>query len=332
MANNKSVKSAETSQSKAISPKTPLGLPHEPCLRIGEGTRFVRAEWLVALLPICLWSLFVFGGYALLTMLVSVVCALGLDILIRFLRRKKGETVAIFDLTPAVTGLLIAFLLPGDAPIWVTVIASLLAAAVGQLFGGMSACPLSLPAFAVIVVRAIFRSQTDMALRFDSEGGRMIADMLRSGEQPNVSIADLLLGRNDGMIGEIAALLILLAAAYLIFRKQISWQIPIMWLLGGALTAYITAPETISLYYYVGAQLLSGGFMLAGCLILPVNTTAPVTSRAGLLIGLLGGILTILFRNWFGIDGALLAVLLCSLPARPLDRLLAPVPFGGRKK
>lgn len=304
----------------------------EPLLRSPEGVRFLRAEWLIALLPLCLWSYFLFGIYAIAAELLSVVCCMGGDLLIRFLRRRKDRTVARWEMTPIVTGLFIAFLLPPDAPLWVFGLAALLAACVGQLFGSMSACPISLPLLTVCLMRMLFPTATAMALRFDSENGRTVADLLRAGEKPNAEIVDLLLGRTDAMIGEVASLLILLAAAYLIIRKQISWHLPLAWLIGGALVAYMTAPETMSVYYYTGAQLLTGGFILVGCLIAPSRTTAPVTMRAGLIVGFAGGALTILFRDWLGVDGAVLAGLLVSLPARSLDRLLAPLPFGGRKK
>lgn len=316
----------------AIRSTTPAPLLSEPRVHSNEGIGFVRAEWLVALFPICLWSFFLFGGYALLAMLLSMICCMGVDILIRILRRKKGASVALWELTPAVIGLLIAFLLPSDAPIWLYALAALLAGCVGQLFGSMSSCPLSLPALIICLMRLVFPSLTDIALRFDSESGRTVAELLAAGEKPNASIADLLLGRTDGMIGEIASLLIILAAVYLMFRKQISWHIPVAWIFGGAIAAYLTAPETMSVYFYLGAQLLTGSFMLVGCLIAPSRTTAPVTMRAGLIVGFVGGVLAMLFRKWLGIDGALLAALICSLPARPLDRLLAPLPFGGRKK
>lgn len=304
----------------------------EPRLRSGEAVGFVRAEWLIALLPICMWSYFLFGGYALAAEALSMAVCLLTDFVIRLIRRRKDPLLAPFDLTPAVVGLTVAFLLPSDCPLWLYSLAALLAALIGGAFGAMSNSPICLPAAAVIVVRAIFPSRTDPVLVLDSEEGRTVAELLAEGQKPTASIVDLLLGRTDGMIGEIASLFILLAAAYLIYRKHIGWQVPLAWLAGGALTAYLTAPDTMSVYYYTGAQLLTGGFLLVGCLIVSNRITAPITPSAGLVVGALGGILTILFRQTLNVDGALLAALIVSLIARPLDRLLAPIPFGGRRK
>lgn len=332
---DKSILSAKTS---AKTVKNALAadstLPSEPYLHGGEGIRSLRAEWLVALLPICIWSIFVFGWGTLARELTAILCAVATDLLLHLWmrKRKNDSTIASFDLTTAVIALLAAFLLPYDCPIWLVGLTALLTAGVGALFGGMSACPLCLPALVIILVRTVFPALTDTALRFDSEGGRTVADLLAVGEKPSATIEDLLFGRIDGMIGEIGALLILLAAGYLIVRNQIGWHLPLAWLVGGALTAYLTAPETMSVYYYVIAQLCTGGFLLVGCLIAPNRMTSPTTPRAAMAVGLLGGVLTILFRKWLGVDGALLAALICSLPARPLDRLLAPFPFGGRIK
>lgn len=313
--------------------RTPF-LQSEPRIHSAQGVRYVHFEWLAALLPICLWSIIRYGVYALAIELSAVVACMAASIAFKVVRSIifDKKTVFCFDLSPAVTGLCIAFLLPVDSPVWLVLLAVILAAAMGALFGGISNTPISLPAFAVLVMRMIFPSLTDFPLIVDSENGKTMAELLAEGEQPNIGVTDLLLGRTDGMIGEIVVLLIVLAAFYLIYRKQIGWHIPVAWLLGGAVVAYLTAPGTISEYYYVAAQLFTGGFMLVGCLIVPHRTTAPITARAGLVIGALGGALTILFRNLLGVDGALLAALICSLPARPLDRLLAPLPFGGRKK
>lgn len=318
-----------TDKSKQISNEIALT---EPRLHSSEGGSSLRAEWLIALLPVCLWSYFLYGGRALVTELVAMIACTLFDRLFCLLLTKKIDALKRFDLTPAVIGLFIAFLLPSDCPFWLTALTALLAAGLGALFGSMSTCPCSIPALVVVIVRMLLPSLTDLTFVVDSEGGYTVQQLLAAGEKPNAELLDLLLGRTDGMIGEIASLLILLAAAYLIIRKQLSWHLPIAWLLGGALTAYLTAPETMSVFFYTGAQLLTGGFLLVGCLIAPFRTTAPITPRAGLLLGLVGGALTILFRNRLGVDGALLAALLISLPARPLDRLLAPIPFGGRRK
>lgn len=333
MTDKPTVSVENTAESIQITPKAPpRAALAEPRLRSSEGIRSLRAEWLVALLPVCLWSYFLFGSAALAAELTAMVCCTVGDLTVRFIRRKKGEAITVLDLTPTVIGLFIAFLLPYDCPLWLVALTALLAAGVGALFGSVSRSPLCLPALTVIAARMIFPALTDIPFVLDSESGVAIADLLAAGEQPKAEIADFLLGRTDGMIGEVASLLLLLAAAYLIFRGQISWQLPIAWLVGGALVAYLTAPETMSVYYYTGAQLLTGSFILVGCLILPFRTTAPMTAQAGLLVGFAGGALTILFRNALGVDGSLLAALLVSLPARPLDRLLAPAPFGGRRK
>lgn len=304
----------------------------EPRLRNGETIGYVRIEWLVALLPICMWSFFLFGSYVLAAEALSIAVCLIADIIIRLIRRRSDPLLAPFDLTPAIVGVTVAFLLPSDCPLWLYSLAALLAALIGGAFGAMSRSPICLPAAAVIIVRALFPSYTDPVLVFDSEGGQTVAQMLSKGEKTSASIIDLLLGRTDGMIGETASLFILLATAYLIYRKHIDWQVVLAWLAGGALTAFLTAPDTMSVYYYTGAQLLTGGFLLVGCLIASNRIWAPITPRAGLVVGALGGIFTILFRQSMNIDGALLAALIVCLPARPLDRLLAPVPFGGRKK
>ena len=149
---------------------------------------------------------------------------------------------------------------------------------------------------------------------------------------PSLSVTDLLLGRMDGNLGEVASLLLLLGAAYLLVRRRIGWQIPLAGVVAAALTAYVTAPDTMSVYYYMGAQLLSGSFLLVLLFVASDRAAASMTGRAGLFLGAIFGVLVILIRKYVGLDGSLPAALICSLLARPLDGLLAPLPFGGRRK
>ena len=133
-------------------------------------------------------------------------------------------------------------------------------------------------------------------------------------------------------MGEIASLLLILGGGYLIFRRHISWQIPVAGLVGAALTAYLMAPDTVSVYYYTGAHLLNGGFLLVLLYIVSDRASAPMHGRAGLLYGAIFGALTMYLRHTTNGDCSLIAALIVSVLARPMDFLLAPVPFGGRRR
>ncbi len=306
--------------------------PSEPKLRANEPALLADLERLLSLIPVIIWAALFFKGGALLRILLSTVVVFALDTVGGYLQtRYLKRNFPRFRLRAALLGLLPALFAPSDLPIWILLIADLLTVLGLQIFGAESNLPISLPA-AVGCILLLFPAFLEYPLILNSEEGARLADLLRAGDKPTLSVSDMLLGRMDGNMGEIASLLLILGGAYLLSRKQMDWRIPVAAVVGAGVVAYFTAPDTMSVYYYMGAQIFSGGFMLALLYIVSDRASAPLTARAGLLYGALYGVLTILLRQYTDFDGALPAALSVSLLARPIDHLLAPLPFGGRRR
>ncbi|MBO5778919.1 MAG: RnfABCDGE type electron transport complex subunit D [Clostridia bacterium] len=304
----------------------------EPKLHSGDSRRALELERLFALLPAAVWAVLVFGNAALLRILLSTLVVLGADVAGCFLQKKLfHKPFPALRFRGAILGLLVALLSPSTLPIGILLLADLILVAGLQGVGSEAQIPLSLSA-AVGAFLLLFPAARTFPLVFDSEGGKLLADLLRAGEQPSLTVWDMLLGKMDGNMGEIASLLLMLGGAYLICRRQMSWQIPVAGIVGAGLTAYLLAPDTVSIYYYVGAHLLSGGFLLVLLFIVSDRMSAPLNSKAGIVYGALFGVLAIYIRHKTQMDGSLIAALILSLLARPLDRMLAPLPFGGRQK
>ncbi|MBQ8288745.1 MAG: RnfABCDGE type electron transport complex subunit D [Clostridia bacterium] len=307
-------------------------LSSEPLLRGGDSPVLLSLERLLVLIPTVVWAVLLFGSDAILRILLSTLTVLVLDNAGCILQNRylKGNFPR-FRLRGAVVGLLLALLSPADLPIPLLLVAALLAVVMLQLFRSEANLPVSLVALmgCLLLFFPAFRS---FPLLIDSEGGMTLAELLRAGEKPALSVTDMLLGRMDGNIGEIPSLLLLLGGGYLLFRRQIGWQIPLAGIVAAALMAYVTAPDTMSVFYYMGAHLFSGSFLLVLIFVAADRTSAPITGRAGLVYGAIFGVLVILLRANTGLDGSLPAALVCSLLSRSLDQLLAPLPFGGRRK
>ncbi len=304
----------------------------EPKIHSGNFYRAMELERLVALLPAAVWAVLVFGNAALLRILLSTLVVVGADTAGCILQKKLFQkNFPTLRLRGAFLGLLVALLFPSTVPIWILLLADLLLVAVMQGAGNEAQIPFSLSA-AVGAFLLLFPAARAFPLVFDSESGKLLVDLLRAGEQPSLTIGDMMLGKMDGNMGEIASLLLILGGAYLICRRQMGWQIPVAGIVGAGLTAYILAPDTVSVYYYVGAHLLSGGFLLVLLFIVSDRMSAPLNSKAGLVYGAIFGVLAIYIRHKTQMDGSLIAALILSLLARPLDRMLAPLPFGGRQK
>lgn len=304
----------------------------EPKLHGGDSPCGLDLERLLSLLPAVVWAVLVFGSEALLRILLSTLTVWILDVAGAILQnRYLQKHFPLLRIRGAVLGLLMALLSPSTLPVGILLLADLILVLALQGLESETNLPLSLPALAGAVM-LLFSAARTYPLRFDSEGGKLLSDLLQAGQQPSLTVTDMLLGKMDGNMGEIASLLLLLGGGYLICRRQMSWQIPIAGLVGAALTAYILAPDTVSIYYYVGAHLFSGGFLLVLIYIVSDRASAPLNGKAGLLYGALFGVLAIYLRHKTDLDGSLIAALILSILARPLDRMLAPLPFGGRQR
>lgn len=304
----------------------------EPQLHGYDNPSSHHLEFLVTLIPLTVWATVLFGWQALLRILLSGLMVFGLNFLGRFVQKKifKRPIKGQYSLRSAVVGILIALPMPSTLPIWLLLIADLVAVVLLMLMGSEVYFPISLPAL-VGCFLLIFSEARRYPLIVDSENGKTLLSLLRAGDKPELSVTDMLFGRMDGNMGEVASILLLLSGGYLLLRRHIHWQIPVLGIASAAITAYLLAPDTMSVYYYVGAHLFSGSFLLVLIYFASDRTSAPICPKAGMAYGILFGVLTILFRTEFGIDGALPAMLVTSVFSYPLDRLFTPMPFGGRR-
>ena len=102
---------------------------------------------LIALIPAFLVSLYFFGLGALIVTATSVAACLFFEWAIgKFLMKK--ETTTITDGSAIITGVLLAFNLPSNLPIWIIILGALFAIGVGKMsFGGLGCNPFN-PALA----------------------------------------------------------------------------------------------------------------------------------------------------------------------------------------
>ena len=304
----------------------------EPRLHGYDNPSSHHLEVLVTLLPITVWATVHFGVSALLRLILSALTVFALDCFVRFWKKKvfRLPVKEWFSLRAATLGLLIALPMPSTLSIRMLLLADLLAVLILLVVGAETYLPISLPALTGTLL-LLFPAARAYPLIVDSENGKTLLSLLRSGTMPELSISDMLWGKMDGNMGDVASLLILVAGGYLLCRGYIRWQIPLAGIGAAAVVAYFLAPDTMSVYYFVGAHLFSGSFLLVLIYFASDRTSAPMSPRAGLVYGVLFGGLTIFFRVQFGIDGALPAMLITSVFSYPLDRVLLPLPFGGRR-
>ena len=94
------------------------------------------------------------------------------------------------------------------------------------------------------------------------------------------SAIDMLVGNMPGCIGEVSAIALAIGAAYLLWRKVITWHIPAAFL------------ATVFVYSLVAGgapaymQVLTGGVMIGACFMATDYVTSPITAKGKLVFGI----------------------------------------------
>jgi electron transport complex protein RnfD len=92
---------------------------------------------LIALTPVSIFGVVIFGLPALLNIIVSVIAAIAGEALFRLITRRE---VRMADLSAGVTGLLLALIIPPSTPFWMTALGAVFAVVVAkEFFGGLGA-------------------------------------------------------------------------------------------------------------------------------------------------------------------------------------------------
>jgi len=191
---------------------------------------------IIALLPAFAVSLYFFGIGALIVTLSSILSCVIVEYLIqKYLLKEKPS---IGNGSAILTGLLLAFNLPSNLPIWIVVIGSIVAIGIAKMsFGGLGN-NLFNPALAGRVFLLIsFPTQMTQWPRpivsrwnyTDTEtGATLLSKLKEEGSQwiEQIDIANLWIGNQGGSLGEVGAIALLIGFAYLLYRKIISWHIP----------------------------------------------------------------------------------------------------------
>ncbi len=272
---------------------------------------------LIALAPIMILSIFLFGWRVLAIVAISNIAAFVTEYL--FIRKRKGGKVsmAVF-----VTGTLLALTLPPTIPFWIAIVGSVVAVTFGKMVFGGFGMNLFNPAIVgrtfiyISFPKAMQTIWLEPLIKFP--GG--FATWMNTGQitsaTPIPQLADpatapcltkLFLGFIPGSMGETSALLIIFAALYLITSKTAKWQ-PIV--------ATLASFALFSFLFDGGNPLpmmLSGGLMFGAVFMVTDPVSMPKRNDAIWLYGILVGFLTVFIRNYSLFpEGFMFALLLAN--------------------
>lgn len=287
---------------------------------------------LVSFVPIILWSYLIYGARALLLEFTAAafcvlfhVCAAGFK---KSVLRRKAY---LFDLSPLISGFLLAFTLPHNTSIMVLVIGCAAAIAAKELSGGLGANIINPALFARVLIGLVFPQSTTLSLSFDTSSEMSGLEAVLDGKMPEAGITDMLFGRVDGNLGELSAWIIILCGLFLIVNKAINWRTPIAFIASAAAFSMFLAPESVSYPHYICGQLFCGGILICAVYFACDPVTSPHTNTGRLIFGAVCGALSVVVRVFFKYEGTYIVVLLAALWTPFLDRYLRPGVFGGAK-
>ena len=295
---------------------------------------------IIALVPALLTGFYFFGLGALIVTLTAVVSCVLFEYLIqRFLL--KGETT-IMDGSAALTGLLLALNLPSNIPVWMIIAGSLVAIGIAKMtFGGLGNNPFN-PALVGRVFMLISfpvemtswpRPVPFSTAYLDAETAATPLAMMKGhfGELPDT--LNLFLGNMGGSMGEVSAIAILIGLAYLLYKKIISWHIPVSILATVFIFTAILNCIHPEAYASPVAHLFTGGLMLGAVFMATDYVTSPMNTRGMLVYGVGIGIITVLIRV-FGAypEGVSFAILIMNAFTPFINTYIKPKRFGEKRK
>jgi electron transport complex protein RnfD len=254
-------------------------------------------------------------------MSVAVLCEWGFEKLC-----KKPSTIG--DLSAAVTGLLLAFNLPVDIPLWQAAFGSLVAVvAIKQLFGGIGQ-NFANPAITARIVMFLAFSGTMSTWKVvgDAVSSATPLRLLDTGDLTSLpSLTNMLLGVRGGSLGETCIVALVAGGIYLLARRVITWHTPVAFIGTVFLFTAVLGQEPVY-------QVLSGGLVLGAFFMATDYSTTPQTPAGRLIFGVGCGLITVLIRVWGSYpEGVSFSILLMNILTPYITRWTRTKPFGGVK-
>ena len=318
-----------------------LTISSSPHIHTPVTTQTIMWDVLIALAPAMLGGIAFFGLRALTVTLVSVLACLFFEWGYCRLMHIPGK---IYDLSAAVTGVLLAFVCPVTIPYWTIIFGAAFAILlVKMLFGGLGKNIVN-PALAGRAFMFSWPVLMSNWVKVGTENAAGIfgtADVvtaatpmgnLHAGLLPETSIMDSFWGNVGGCIGETSAALLLIGFAYLLLRKVITPRIPVSFIGTVAVLTFLFPlgqPRVDWMLY----QCFSGGLMLGAIFMATDYVTSPLTHLGQIIYGIGCGVLTVMIRYFGGYpEGVSYAILCMNCCVVLLDRIGRPDKFGMRKK
>ncbi len=274
----------------------------------------------ISVIPAGIAGVIIFGLDALWVTIAAVIAAVLTELV---LEAWAGKKITVFDGSAVITGILLAFNLPPNVPLWLPVIGAVFSIAIGkQVFGGIGQNIFN-PALVgrVFLMASWPKYMTIFVKPFDALTGATPLAALKEGKiLEHISYLDLFLGKRGGCIGEVCILALLIGAAFLLIRGHLSWHIPASYIFTTAVFTYIFGAAQLFHGDWL-FHILSGGLILGALFMATDYVATPLTAKGQLIFGVGCGLLTAVIRIWGGYpEGVSYAILMMNGATPFIDR------------
>ena len=313
-----------------------------PHVRSKRTTKGIMLDVIIALIPATVMGCIYFGWRAVFTLALCIISAVATEF-VWLLAKKVNIKVIIkrFDLTSIVTGLLLGLTMPAlDYSLWyIPILCSVFAIGVTKMLFGGTGKNIVNPAIAGRVFGFIAFSSAMVSGWVVPNVGAIDGNTVVGGATPltamladgltamGVSNLDLFLGTGVmGCIGETCKVALLAGGIYLVVRKVIKWQWPVIYI---GITGLISVAMVGDWNFFL-PSILSGGLILGAVFMATDYVTSPNNKWASYVYYIILGAITALLRFGTGIEVVSFAILLMNLIVPLLNTYIRPRPFGSK--
>ena len=308
-----------------------------------ESTRRIMLDVIIALMPALLVALYFFGWYALRQTVISVAACVLTEWLIQKYLLKVPTTVG--DLSAVVTGILLAFNVPANLPVWMIIVGAVVSIGIAKMsFGGLGHNPFN-PAlvgrvFLLVSFPTAMTTWPKVSPIFengffaDAITGPTPLGLLKesAGNIDKMELLDMLFGNRGGAFGEMCAIALIIGGLYLIIRRVIDvWTPLVIFATVFAFTGicYLIDPATYiaPVYHIFYGGLILGAFFMATDMV-----TSPMTTCGKCIFAFGIGVITVVIRLWGAYpEGVSFAILIMNALVPLINRGFTPKRFGSKK-
>ena len=306
-----------------------------PHVHSGNTVKGAMYGVLIALVPALLASFYFFGlGALVVTVTSAAACVLFEYLIQKFLLKQKPT---ICDGSALLTGVLLAFNVPSNLPIWIILIGALVAIGVGKMsFGGLGnnifnpalvgrvflliSFPVQMTSWPVPGQLGSYLDATTAATPLATIKADFAANGAHAFDWAN--LGSYMFGQMGGSLGEVSAIALLLGFAYMLWKKIITWHIPVSIFGAVIVMSLICGFNPVE-------QLFAGGLMLGAIFMATDYVSSPMTVRGQVIYGVLIGCLTVIIRR-FGAypEGLSFAILIMNAFTPLINAYVKPKRFG----